>query len=104
METAAGLGARGSARTILHALRRILDDVVLVGGDMLALLPDRRAHGAVRADRVARPVTARVVEGEATREGPGHDLAGELFRETQSEFFPRLVVAGANVQQGESGP
>src|SRR5262249_61456811 len=79
-------------------------ELILIRRHVLALEPDWRAHGAIGADGVSGPVAARIVEIEPARERHGNDLAGELFGEQQSEFFHRLVVAGAAMQKKEADP
>ncbi len=104
VEARAGLGARGGARAVFHALAGVAHELVLIGRDVFALEPDRRAHGAVGADGVARPVAARIVEIEPTRKGHGDDLEGELLREQQRELLHRLEVAGTAMQEKDADP
>src|ERR1700761_3096377 len=77
VEARAGFGARRRTRAIFHAFRRVFDEIVLIARDIFALLPNRRADGAVGMDRIVRPVAAPIIEIEPAREGPRDDFLGE---------------------------
>src|SRR5437667_1539644 len=80
VESRSGLGARHRARAVAKPHRGVAHHLVLVRPDVLALEPDRRAHGAVRTDGIAWPVAARMVEIEPAGEGHRHGLAAEFLR------------------------
>ena len=102
VEDGAGLGARDRADAVAHAHRGVAHDLVLVGRDVFAREPDRRAHGAVGMDGVARPVARGVVEIEPAGKRHGHGLAAEFLREQLGDRLHRLVVAGAAVQEEDA--
>src|SRR5262249_60158495 len=72
------LCARKRARTVAVAHRGIFDHVVLVRCDLLALLPERRAHCSVRVDGVAGPITAGVGEVKFSRKNSRKDFESEI--------------------------
>src|SRR5215468_12119571 len=104
VETGAELGARGRAGAVFHPLAGIANELVLIGRDVLALEPDRRAQGAVGADGVAGPVAAWIIEIEPPWKRHGDDLAGKFLSKQQRELLHRLVVAGAAMQQKDADP
>jgi hypothetical protein len=64
--------------------------------------PDRRADGAVRVDRIARPVARRIVEIKPAGKGHRYGLAAELLGKQLRHRLHRLVVAGAAVQEEDA--
>src|SRR5688572_1045601 len=93
------LGARQCARAVTIAFRRILHNIVLIGGDRLTLFPYRRAHGAVGAYRVVGPISARVGKIEPTGKCAGDDPEAEFAGEELRMALDPLEVARPTVEQ-----
>ena len=102
-EIAIRLGTRKGAGAVAIALGRILDDIVLVRRDQLALFPDRRAHGAVGVDRIVGPISARIGEIESAGKGAGHHSEAEFAGEQLGMTLDAFEVARATVKQEEAG-
>jgi hypothetical protein len=74
----------------------------LIRCDVLAPEPDRRAHGAVALDGVARPIAGRIVQIEPAGERHRHGLAAELAGEELRHRLHRFVIAGTAMQQKDT--
>src|SRR5262249_10579887 len=95
------LCARKCARAVAVAHRRVFHDVVLVGSDRFALLPERRAHCAVGVDGIAGPIAARVGKVKSSRKSPGNDFEAELAGEQLGMSLDAFEITGAAVKQEE---
>ncbi len=92
-------GLRQRARAVAVALGSVFDDFVLIRPDQLALLPDRRAHGAVGVNRVVGPVAARIGKVKAPGKCPGDDAAAVLAGEQLGVALDAFKITGPAVQE-----
>src|SRR5262249_10374881 len=95
--------ARKRAGTVAVAHGRIFHDVVLVGSDRFALLPERGAHCAVGVDGIAGPIAAGVGKVKSSRKCPGDDFEAELAGEQLGMALDAFEITGAAVKQEEAG-
>jgi hypothetical protein len=102
-EIAIRLGTRKGAGAVTIALGGILDDIVLIGCDQLALFPDGRAHGAVGVDGIVGPVPAGIGEIESAGKGASHHSEAELAGEQFGMALDAFEIARATVKQEEAG-
>src|SRR5262249_30439111 len=95
--------ARKRARTVAVAHGRVFHNVVLVGSDRFALLPERRAHRGVGMNGIAGPIATGVGKIESSRKCPGNDFEAELAGKQLGMSLDAFEITGATVKQEEAG-
>src|SRR5262249_25831329 len=95
--------ARKRARTVAVAHGRVFHNIVLVGSDRFALLPERGPHRAIGMNGIAGPIATGVRKVKSSRKSPGDDFEAELTGEQLGMPLDAFEITGATVKQEEAG-
>ena len=93
-----GAGQSQRAPSSAPGVFLVLYHFILIRGNHAVALPDRRSHGAIRANGVAGPVSGRVLQVQPPRVGHVDHLEAELARQEAGESILRHVVSRSPVQ------